>query len=384
MQFEFATANRIIFGNGTSTRIGELAAEHGTRVFLVTGLAENITQRWSSLLGEASLSVMVYPVNGEPTIESIQKGVDTARQFKPEVVIGFGGGSTLDSAKAIASLITSPSQVTDYLEVIGKGISLTRKSIPVIAIPTTAGTGSEVTQNAVIGAPEHGVKVSLRSPFLLPSLAIIDPELSYSMPPDLTASTGLDAITQLIEPFLCNTPNPITDGYCREGISRSARALFRAYKNGQDSEARQDMSLASLLSGMALANARLGAVHGFAGVLGGMLPIPHSIICACLLPIVMEVNLRALNARQPGSDYLYRYQGIARILTNNPNALAVDGVHWIQALCSQLGVQKLGSYGLQRNSFPEIIEKASRTSSMRGNPILLNIEEHREILDRAI
>lgn len=185
----------------------------------------------------------------------------------------------------------------DYAEVIGHGRPLERRSLPLIAIPTTAGTGAEVTRNAVIGSPEHRVKVSLRSPLMLPEVAIVDPELTRDLPPALTASTGLDALTQLIEPLVSCRTNPLTDALCRSGIQRAARSLRRAVEHGEDLVAREDMSLASLFSGLALANAALGAVHGLTGPLGGMFEASHGALCASLLPAVMEANVRALRHR---------------------------------------------------------------------------------------
>ena len=231
------------------------------------------------------------------------------------MVIGLGGGSAIDTGKAIAALLTNPGDPLDYLEVIGRGQALQQTPLPYIAIPTTAGTGSEVTRNAVLASHEHHVKVSLRSPLMLPRVAIVDPELTYSLPPAITASTGLDALTQLIEPYTCNSPNPMIDAICREGMQRAARSLKRAYQNGSDAAAREDMSIAALFGGMALANAKLGAVHGFAGPLGGLFPAPHGMICARLLPFVVEANVRALQMREPDSPVLKRYDEVAQLLT---------------------------------------------------------------------
>jgi alcohol dehydrogenase class IV len=384
MQFEFAIATRIIFGAGQFAKTGQLAADMGKRAFVVAGISGDAPHSLIGHLHSSSITATVWPVSGEPTIASIQQGVMAARQFEADLVIGIGGGSALDSAKAIAVMLTNPGDLSDYLEVVGQGHALAIPSVPVITIPTTAGTGSEVTRNAVIGAPESGVKVSLRSSLMLSRLALVDPELTYSLPPELTASTGLDALTQLIEPFVCNAPNPITDGICREGIKHSAGALLRAYKNGQDGAARQQLSLASLLGGLALANARLGAVHGVAGVLGGMLPIPHGVICARLLPFVMDINIKALMARLPDSVALARYREIASIITGNPRAEPLEGVNWVHDLCQALQIQPLGSFGLERSQFPELMERSFRASSMKGNPLPLMTAELLEILERAL
>jgi alcohol dehydrogenase class IV len=299
------------------------------------------------------------------------------------LVIGFGGGSSLDAAKAIAILATHDGEVTDFLEVIGKGRSFSEPALPLLVIPTTAGSGAEVTRNAVIGSPEHRVKVSLRSLYMQPRVAIVDPELTYSLPPEITASTGMDALTQLIEPFLSNKATPLTDAVCREGMARAARSLRRVIEDGSDIEARRDMSLASLCGGLALANAKLGAVHGFAGVLGGMLSAPHGAICATLLPPVMAVNLAAIEQRERVNAVLVRYEEIARILTGDPSATAGDGLSWIRSLAEDLRIPALSGYGLKSEDFAEVIEKAAVASSMQGNPIRLTREELREILEHA-
>jgi len=251
-------------------------------------------------------------------------------------------------------------------------------------VPTTAGTGAEVTRNAVLASPEHRVKVSLRSPLILPHVAVVDPLLTYSMPPAVTASTGLDALTQVLEPYVSGLANPLTDTVCREGLTRAARSLRRAFEDGTDAGARLDMALASLFGGLALANAKLGAVHGFAGVLGGMYGAPHGVICGRLLPFVTEANIRALQARDRDNPALARYDEISRIVTGNTLATADDGIAWIQALGDALQVPGLAAYGLAPSDFSVIVEKTSRSSSMRGNPVKLTHEEMAEILDQAL
>jgi alcohol dehydrogenase class IV len=301
-----------------------------------------------------------------------------------DIVIGVGGGSVLDTGKAIAALVTNPGDLLDYLEVIGKGKPLIHAPLPYVAIPTTAGTGSEVTRNAVIESPQQNVKVSLRSPAMLPRLAMVDPELTYSLPPEITASSGLDALTQLIEPFVSIKANPMTDSICREGMYHAAHSLRRAYENGTDKEARQGMSLASLFGGLALANSALGAVHGFAGPLGGMLHAPHGALCARLLPLVMEANIEALETRQPEHPSLQRYVEVARILTDNKNATARDGVVWTKQLVDDLKIPGLSKYGMNDEKFPQAVEKTLKASSFKGNPIPLNENELREILEKAL
>jgi len=400
MRFEFATATRIIFGPGTLSEVGPIAAEMGSRALVVTGRtalrqAQDKPARAAPLLDRLAaqgIDYVTFSVAGEPTTEVARLGTQRAREENCDLVIGFGGGSALDTGKAIAALLTNGGDPLDYLEVIGRGQPLTRPAAPCIAIPTTAGTGAEVTRNAVLASPEHRVKVSLRSPLMLPRLALVDPELTYSLPPEVTASTGLDALTQVMEPYVSNRANPLTDALCREGMHRAARSLHRAYacgeqgrtKHGDDAAAREDMALASLFGGLALANAKLGAVHGFAGPVGGMFPAPHGAVCASLLPHAMAVNVQALQKRLPGSEALQRYDEIARILTGCASATADEGVAWVQELCQALQVPSLAAYGMTPEDFPILIEKASVASSMQGNPIKLTPDEMREILTRAL
>jgi alcohol dehydrogenase class IV len=301
-----------------------------------------------------------------------------------DFVIGFGGGSVLDTGKAIAALLANGGDPLDYLEVIGRGQPLTKPSAPYIAIPTTAGTGAEVTRNAVLASPEHRVKASLRSPYMLPDVALVDPELTYSLPRDVTAYTGLDALTQLIEPYVSIKANPMTDALCCDGIHRVSRSLQTACEVGDDPVARQDMALASLFGGLALANAALGAVHGFAGPLGGMFPAPHGAVCAALLPHVMAANIQTLQIEDPTGEALWRYGEVARMLTGDATATVHDGVDWVLWLCDTLHVPPLSSYGLTKADFDDLIEKAGAASSMKGNPIKLSPDRLYTILKRAL
>ncbi|HTO03424.1 MAG TPA: iron-containing alcohol dehydrogenase, partial [Opitutus sp.] len=294
------------------------------------------------------------------------------------------GGSALDGAKAIAAMLTNDGDLFDYLEVIGRAQPLTQSSAPCIAIPTTAGTGSEVTRNAVLTSPAHRVKVSLRGPQMLPRVALIDPELTYDLPDALTATTGLDALTQLIEPYVSSRANPLTDGICVAGLSRAARSLRRAVENGRDLAAREDMALASLFGGLALANAGLGAVHGFAGPIGGMFAAPHGAVCAALLSHVMDANLRALRARAPSHASIGRYEELARLLTGEPDATADSGTTWIQNLVTTLRIPPLRQYGIKPIDITAIVEAAGKSSSMKANPLPLTDRELTEILERAL
>ncbi len=384
MRFEFATATRILFGAGTLREVGPAAAAMGRRVLVVIGKSAERAAPLLALLDEQVLEAVTFSVAGEPTTETARAGVERAREAACEMVIGFGGGSVIDASKAIAALLTNGGVPLDYLEVIGRGQPLTQPAAPCIAIPTTAGTGAEVTRNAVLRSPEHRVKVSLRSPLMLPRLALVDPELTYSMPPPVTASTGLDALTQVLEPYVSSRSNPLTDALCREGLRRAARSLRRAYADGGDRAAREDMALVSLFGGLALANAGLGAVHGFAGPLGGMFPAPHGAVCARLLPYVMETNVRALQAREPDSEALRRYDEVAQLLTGRAEATASDGVAWVQELCRALQVPPLSEYGMTRSDIPTLVEKGAQASSMKGNPLPLTEDEMAAILAQAL
>jgi alcohol dehydrogenase class IV len=384
MRFEFATAGRILFGPGTLRELGTIAGELGKFALVVCGSSSARTQPLFSAMEAANLKNWSFATRGEPTIEHIKKGVNLARESGCNVVIGFGGGSVIDSAKAIAGLVTNAGDILDYLEVIGKGKPLIAPALPCIAIPTTAGTGAEVTRNAVLAAPEHRVKVSLRSPFLLPRVAIVDPELTSELPAEVTAFTGLDALTQLIEPYVSIRANPMTDAFCVEGMSRAARSLRRAFEHGHDPAAREDMALASMLGGLALANSGLGAVHGFAGPIGGMFPAPHGAICAALLSRVMEINIRALRERMPDGEALRRYDRVATILTGNKEAGPRDAINWVTELCRALRVPGLRAYGVTESDCGTLVEKAAEASSMKANPIVLTNEELTEALHRSL
>jgi len=369
MRFEFATANRIIFGPGTLKEVAPLSAEMGKRACVVTGRSIERAKSLLEQLKKRRIEYVTFNVAGEPTTTAAKAGVELARQAKSNLVISIGGGSVLDTGKVIsigggsvldtgkviAAMLTNSGELEDYLEVVGAGKPLSQSPVPHIAIPTTAGTGAEVTRNSVLSVPEYKVKVSMRSPLMLPYLAVVDPILTHSMPPSVTASTGLDALTQLMEVYVSNKANPLTDSICREGLKRAGRSLRQAYDDGGNQFAREDMALASLFSGLGLANAKLGAVHGFAGPLGGMISAPHGVICARLLPFVMDTNVRALQSREANSGALARYDEVAQLLTGKAAAQAADGVAWVQDLCAALKVPSLAEFGLKECDFPTVV-----------------------------
>ena len=385
MKFEFATATKIIFGAGTLRQAGAVAKEFGQRALVVTGRDARRAGPLLEILLKASMGAATFSVAGEPELSNVDQGTALAKKDKCDFVVALGGGSVIDAGKAIAAMMTNDGVLLDYLEIIGRGKALMKPSAPFIAIPTTAGTGSEVTRNAVLSSPEHKLKVSLRSPLMLAKVAIVDPELTYDLPPELTASTGLDALTQLIEPFVCSRANPMTDGLCTEGIRRAARSLHAAFTNGKNKSAREDMAVASLFGGLALANAGLGAVHGFAGPIGGSFPAPHGAVCAALLPHVMAVNIHALRQHDTaGGDTLRRYDEVARLLTGNIGATADDGVKWVRELVGDLQIKPLGAYGIREEHIADLVAKSANASSMKANPVSLTSEELADILRHAL
>jgi alcohol dehydrogenase class IV len=384
MAFDFATASRIIFGGGTVKDAGKLAAQFGSNAFLVTSCGGADPSSLMAILKTAGVQYSSIEVCGEPSVGFVLEVVQAAKRNQCDLVISFGGGSVIDTGKAVSAMLNNPGDLMDYLEVVGRGKPLLQASLPMIAIPTTAGTGSEVTRNAVLAVPEQKVKVSLRSPFMLPRLAIVDPEMTYHLPPAVTASTGMDALTQVIEPFVSNRANEMVDLYCREGILRAARSLKAVYQRGDYVQGRLDMAYASLLGGLCLANAGLGAVHGFAAPIGGMFPAPHGAVCARLLPLVVEANCQALRERQPDHPAIPRYAEIARIVTGNPASTIEDGIEWLKQLCSDLQIPALSDYGVKKADIGALVQKSMAASSMKANPIQLTTTELTSILEKAL
>ncbi len=379
--FEFATSERILFGTGQISRLGQLASDYAERVLLVTGKAG---VRWPAVMQDLvdhDLLLSQFVVDKEPTIAMVESGVNQARANHAELVIALGGGSVIDAGKAIAALLTNGGQPMDYLEVIGKGQKIDQPSAPFFAVPTTAGTGSEVTRNSVLASPEHRVKVSLRSIYMLPAIALVDPQLTYDLPLSITASSGLDALVQVLEPLVSNQPNPMVDAICWDGLERAAKALPRLRQDLGDKEARDDMALVSLYGGLALANSKLGAVHGIAGPFGGMFKAAHGAVCARLLPAVFQVNAATLQQRAQDESLLAKFQRIARVLTGEPEAGVEDGAVWLRELVKSFDIPMLGSYGFSPTDYPDLIEKSSRSSSMKGNAVSLTVDEITQILD---
>ena len=379
--FEFATAGKILAGAGRAAELPGVVGGLGSRVLVCTGADP---ARHGGLLAGLGLPAVVFAVGAEPTVELARACVAAAREHGADVVAAVGGGSVLDVGKAAAMLLGNGGDPLDYLEVIGSGRKITQPSVPCVAVPTTAGTGAEVTANAVLASPAHGLKASLRSPLMIPRVALVDPELTVSCPPRVTAASGLDALTQCLEPFVSVRANPLTDGLAREGLRRAAAGLRAAYADGSDLGARADMAMCSLLGGIALANAKLGAVHGLAGVIGGTADVPHGMACAALLAPVIEANVRALRSGQPGPPALHRYTEAARLLTGSPAASIDDGLAWIRETVSQLAVPGLAAFGIGPQHVDDVAAKAARSSSMQGNPVALTHSDLRAIILQAL
>lgn len=383
-RFDFATAGRIVFGWNRLRELPQQVSAFGPRVLLIGGSNLERIQPCLELLKENRQEVEIFQIYGEPSIEVIETGTRKARAGF-DWVLGIGGGSVLDAAKAIAIMARQSGKVMDYLEVVGPGKSFESSGLPIVAVPTTAGTGSEVTRNAVLSSAKHQVKVSMRHPSMLPTIALVDPALTLSCPPAITAATGLDALTQLIEPFLSCKANPMTDAFCRQGIPLAIRSIRRAHETPENQQARTDMALASLFGGLALANSGLGAVHGIAGPFGGMFPdSPHGAICAALLPASLEVNHHALKERSTHHPTLQKIDELAEMICNKPNASFQNALDWIFETVDKLNIPNLGAYGVTSDYLPALIDKAKNASSMKGNPIELTDSEIETLIRKAI
>lgn len=382
--FELGLPASVRFGFGVARDLGPCARALGERALLVTGSNSERFAHARPALHDAGVALEVVTVSGEPCVEDVVRAVEVGREHGAEVVVALGGGSALDMGKAVAPLLANPSDPMDYLEVVGKGLLFRNPALPIVAVPTTAGTGSEVTKNAVLQSASHGVKASLRHPSMLPRVALVDPELTFTMSRQLTAATGLDAMTQCLEPYVSANANPWTDGLALTGLRRGARSLLVAVEQPLHHQARSDMALCSLFGGMALANAKLGAVHGLAAPLGGRFRAPHGAVCARLLPLVMQANIDALERIDKAHPTLARYTHVAQALTGDESSNAVDGVKWVDALVKKLEVPGLATYGMQSSDIEQVAHNALRASSMRGNPVVLSDRQLQHILRQAL
>ena len=398
--FEFATAARVVFGCGTAARVRaalqlrELLDQRGDApALIVAGASDRFSAPLAESLKQAGVdSVTYHCAGGEPSVATAEAAIALAKEHACGAVIAIGGGTPVDTGKCVAAVLTNGGptpDLYDFLEVVGRARPLTSRCAPFVAVPTTAGPGAEVTKNSVLEAGDR--KVSMRHPYMLPDVAVIDPELTLNLPKDVTAHTGLDALTQCLEPYVSNASNPLVDAIALEGVKIGARSLLRAYENGpNDLRAREDMCLCSYYGGLSLANAKLGAVHGFSGTLGGLLHAPHGAICAALLPHCCAINVEALEGRVTAEDpacaekYLERYAQIARTVTDDPGATVAEGVAALAALVKACGVPGLGAFGLTEGDFDDVVAKSKESSSMKGNPVALSDEELKDMLRRAL
>jgi alcohol dehydrogenase class IV len=357
-----------------------LGARH---VLVVTGATSSRADSVRGAFTEAGITSTAFAVPAEPSIELVRAAVAAQAESGCDSILGYGGGSALDVAKAVAVLAASGTDPLEHLEVIGAGRPLTQIALPCVAVPTTAGTGSEVTRNAVLSG--DGVKASLRSPLLLPRVAVVDPDLLTRLPRPTIASSGMDALSQLIEPFLSSRANPFTDALARDGIRRSARSLRKAWEFGMGGPAiREDLALASLFGGMCLANSGLGAVHGLAAAAGARLAAPPGAVCAAVLAATVEANMRAMRLRAPEHPALERLAEVAALLTGRSAAVPEDAIGWLEALAAALSIPGLASYGLDDAGISALVTAAQWASSMRANPIELTDAELTEIVTRSL
>ncbi|OCX64616.1 alcohol dehydrogenase [Thioclava sp. SK-1] len=362
--FDFLTATKIAFGRGQIAAASAQIAAMGHRVLFVHGQNPERSEEIRAQLQHLGCDVLAHPVAGEPTLADIEAGLRIAGDR--QVVVAMGGGAVIDAGKALAAMIPAPRPLMDHLEVVGKGLPLDRDPLPFVAIPTTAGTGAEVTRNAVIGVPEHQRKVSLRDPRMLPRLAVVDPSLTDGCPRHITLASGLDAITQVIEPYLSTKANPFTDALCRDAIPRGLAAI-KSLMQADTPDARDEMAWVSLCGGITLANSGLGAVHGLAGPLGGSTGATHGAICGALLPHILRLN------QQKGANTA-RCDQIAAWIAAEFAPQAADMNTACDALADwawDAGLPGLDTQGISAQAMQQAAAAAAQSSSMKANPVPL-------------
>lgn len=393
--FTISTLPRIVFGHGELTNLPNFIREYGERVLLVCGSNAFVdSPNWVSLesaLSENGIHYQLFQVTGEPSPELVDEAVRQHARSDIELVVGIGGGSVLDAAKAIAGLLPYGNSVLDHLEDVGKGIPYTGPALPFIAVPTTAGTGSEATKNAVLSAHgKEGYKKSFRHDSLVARIALIDPQLLETCPAHLIAAQGMDAFTQLLESYVSIRANPFTDALAWSGLEAVAQGFFAAYEGGDDETARQGraaMAYGALLSGITLAQVGLGSVHGLAQPLGSLFPVPHGIACGTTLAVALEVNIKALRKRDANSPALGKYARVGRLVLGdrrlNDDAACHALVNQLQMWTDRMGIPRLGEYGISEEDIPDIVAN-SRGNSMKTNPVVLSDEEIATIVRRRL
>lgn len=387
--FSLARLPRIEFGSGRIRDLPALAQRYGNQALLVTGgRSFRSSPHWARLLegfDHLGLKYADMSVEGEPSPELVDKSVAEFRGMNIDVVIGIGGGSALDAAKAIAGLLRPGNSVMGHLEGVGPELPYQGPATPFIAVPTTAGTGSEATKNAVLSRHgEAGFKKSFRDEKLVAEIALVDPDLLASCPPEIIAANGMDAFTQLLESYVSSKANRFTDALAWSGMKAARNSLLAWHKNGPSAREEQaGMAYAALMSGITLAQVGLGSVHGLASPLGAFFPIPHGVVCGTLVAEATRMNIQALKQRSPANEALTKYAQAGRLLTKNGNlddATALDRlVETLEDWTDQLDLPRLGKYGIAPQDFARIVAN-SRGSSMKTNPIVLTDAEIGSIL----
>ncbi len=368
MNFSFLTAGEIRFGRGVAGEAAERVMAFGSRVLLIHGGSAGRADWLARALADAGATIDRLPVPREPDVALVEAGLDAARALGAEVVVALGGGAVIDAGKAVAALAPAEGGLLAHLEVVGEGRPLERAPLPFVALPTTAGTGAEVTKNAVISVPDARRKVSLRDARMLADLALVDPALTDGCPRAVTLASGLDAVTQVIEPYLSSKANPLTDALARAAIPRGLEALVRLMET-EDTAARDTMAWVSLTGGLCLANAGLGAVHGLAGPVGGVSGAPHGAVCGALLPHVLQANAEA--GAVPGR------------LAEVSDWIAASTGGDLAAWARRQGLPGLGAQGLDRADLDAVARAAETSSSMAGNPVRLDRSTLMDILEAA-
>ncbi len=374
-RFSFMTATEILFGRGVASEAADRIGAFGTRVLLVHGANGERADWLADALGE---KVVRFSVPGEPDTGIVQNGVDVARAHGADVIVALGGGAVVDAGKAVAALAPGTRVMMDHLEVVGQGLPLETAPLPFVAIPTTSGTGAEVTKNAVIAVPEHARKVSLRDSRMLPNLALVDPGLTDTCSRAVTLASGMDAITQVIEPYLCTRANLITDALCRDAIPRGLAALSQLMLS-EDKAARDDMAIVSLSGGLSLANAGLGAVHGLAGPLGGLSGAPHGAICGALLPHVLAINAGQMTDAGIQSRVTEIRGWIADTIGGSPE----DAFDRLAVWSRKAGLPGLDALGITADHRAAAATAAAASSSMKANPVPLTSDALAEAMEHA-
>ncbi|MDO9526228.1 MAG: iron-containing alcohol dehydrogenase [Gemmobacter sp.] len=377
--FAITTPPRILFGRGQAAQAPALVAAFGARGLVIHG-ANPARAAWLlEALAALGCDVMHLPCAEEPSLALLETTLAEARRHLPDWVVGLGGGAAIDLAKAVAALIPAPGGAMDHLEVVGRGLPLAADPLPFVAIPTTSGTGAEVTKNAVIGLPEHGRKVSLRDDRMLARLAIVDPALTDHTPWAVTLASGLDAVTQVIEPYISAKATPYTDAISLPAIAPGLAALM-TLQGAEDPAARDALAWTSLAGGLALANGGLGAVHGLAGVVGGQTGAAHGAICGALLGPVLAANRSAAEPGSTAADRISRVCDLlAPVLHSAPADVPQALARWIRGA----GLPALSAQGLRHDDWAQVATSSLTSSSMKGNPVPLTIADLVAILSAA-